>query len=332
MKERIIVQIRFKLFLAVCLLVASVSPLSAQQKGQWLPGQIGLNAGILPDPGFTYVNMEVNYDTSTVNTSAGNGLTVKGGLSIWAIENIFEYVPDVKVLGGNIGFMVMFPTLANGSLTVIEANFSQSSWGFADLWLQPFTMGWHKPRFDFQVAEAILAPIGRYHPGATTNTGTGYWGNHLTTGTTGYLTKNKGTSINYFTDWEVHSDRQGSYTTFKVPGQAFSQEWGLGQVLPIAKDMSKLLQVGVVGYDQWQITNNSGTFAIAVPGSPGTVLILPASAIPHYSVHAVGGQLNFIMPKSHFAMFFKYYHEYSSYAHTLGNTVVFGGTITLPHS
>jgi hypothetical protein len=36
-------------------------------------------------------------------------------------------------------------------------------------------------------------------------------------------------------------------------------EWGLGQVLPLKKDLTKLLQVGVVGYDQWQVTNNGGT-------------------------------------------------------------------------
>jgi hypothetical protein len=35
-------------------------PLLAQQKPQWMPGQIGLNAGILPSPGFTYVNIDIN--------------------------------------------------------------------------------------------------------------------------------------------------------------------------------------------------------------------------------------------------------------------------------
>jgi hypothetical protein len=46
-------------------------------------------------------------------------------------------------------------------------------------------------------------------------------------------------------------------------------------------------------------------------------------------VHAVGGQVNFIMPEKSFALFFKYEHEYSSYSHTLGNTLVFGGSWTL---
>ena len=35
----------------------NVSPVLAQQKPQWQPGQEGLNAGILPSPGFTYANL-----------------------------------------------------------------------------------------------------------------------------------------------------------------------------------------------------------------------------------------------------------------------------------
>jgi hypothetical protein len=30
--------------------------LFGQQKGQWLPGQFGLNAGVIPEPGITYAN------------------------------------------------------------------------------------------------------------------------------------------------------------------------------------------------------------------------------------------------------------------------------------
>jgi hypothetical protein len=167
-----------------------------------------------------------------------------------------------------------------------------------------------------------MIPTGRYSPGASNNVGSGYFGNHLQTGTTYYITKNKGTSANLFTDWEVHGTRQGTNGTYKTPGQAFTDEWGVGQILPLKKDFSKLLQFGVVGYDQWQVTNNGGTVSVA--GIP-----VPASIIPQYSVHAVGGQLNYILPAKNFSLFFKGYHEYSASSHTLGNTIVFGGAWTL---
>jgi hypothetical protein len=311
------------LFLSILLAL----PAFAQQKGQYVPGQFGLNAGILPPPGFTYQNMEINYDTSTFNNANGSAVPPKPNLNIWAIENWFIYVPDVKFLGGNLGLAIVVPTIANGSLVLENLNVKGTTWGLADTWVQPLSIGWHLKRADIQIGDAIMTPTGRYTPGALNNTGSGYFGNHILMGATVYLTKNKGTSANIFSDWEAHGQRQGTSGTYKTPGQAFTDEWGLGQVLPLSKDMSKLLQLGVIGYDQWQITQNGGTFAAT--GPLGNTLILPASSLPFYSVHALGGQANFIMPAKNFLLFFKYEHEYASYSHTLGTTIVFGGNWTL---
>lgn len=80
---------------------------------------------------------------------------------------------------------------------------------------------------------------------------------------------------------------------------------------------------GVIGYDQFRLTNDSGTFGVGPA-------VLPANIIPGYAVHAVGGQLTYISMLHNFTMFFKYEHEYKSTSHTLGNTIVFGGTWTIP--
>ena len=205
------------------------------------------------------------------NDSRGNAIPVTGTYNVWAIENIFYYVPNVDFLGGNLGFMVMFPTPATGSLVADIANpqfpnlrAAAGGGGVADLWLQPFNFGWHLKRPDLQVMDGFEFPTGRYSPGASNNVGSGHFGNHLQTGTTFYITKNKGTCANLFTDWEVHGPRQGTDNTVKTPGQAFTDEWGLGQVLPLNKGLSQLLQVGVIGYDQWQITENGGPCPSAI--------------------------------------------------------------------
>lgn len=322
---------RIKLGIAAlaCLLFACASPVPAQQKPQWMPGQMGLNAGILPSPGFTYVNITINYDAGAFNGPRGNAIPVTGTYNVLAVEDIFYYVPNMKFLGGNLGFMVMFPTPATGSL---DADISNPQFpnlsatgggsGLADLWAQPFTIGWHLKRADITVGDAFMIPTGRYSPGASNNVGTGYIGNHLQTGVTYYITKNKGTSANLFTDWEVHGPRQGTNNTIKTPGQAFTDEWGVGQILPLKKNFSQLLQFGVIGYDQWQVTANGGT-------APLGPVVVPAMLIPYYSVHAVGGQLNYILPAKNFSLFFKYEHEYAASSHTLGDTIVFGGTWTL---
>jgi hypothetical protein len=274
--------------------------------------------------------MDINYDAGTFNGPKGNAIPATGNYNVWAVENIFYFVPDTKFLGGNLGFMVIYPTPATGALVadisvqgIPNLNGAGGGAGIGDLWVQPFTLGWHLKRWDLQVGDAFMVPTGRYSPGASNNVGSGYFGNHLQSGATYYVTKNKGTSVNIFTDWEVHGPKQvTSNNVYKTPGQAFTDEWGVGQVLPLKKNLSQLLQVGIVGYDQWQITDNGGT------GTIGPILV-PAKLLPRYSVHAVGGQLTYILPAKNFTLFLKYEHEYKATSHFLGNTTVFGGTWTL---
>jgi hypothetical protein len=306
-------------------ILAGAGPSRGQFKPQWMPGQVGLNAGILPSPGFSYVNMDINYNAGTFNGPQGNAVPATGTYNVWAVENIFYYVPDMKLLGGNVGVMIMPVTYASGSLDAditnpLGPNLSAAAGGtgLADLWVQPFAMGWHRKRFDLLVADAFMIPTGRFTPGATNNVGTGYFGNHFQTGTTYYVTKNRATSVNLFTDWEVHQSKKD---TNKTPGQAFTDEWGVGQILPIKKNFTQLLQVGLIGYDQWQVTANGGTVPNPLPIGPP---ILPASLAPFYSVHAIGLQVNYILPVRNFSLFFKFEHEYRSTTHTLGNTSVFG--------
>lgn len=315
-----------------CIFLGGVSSALAQQKGQWVPGQFGLNAGVIPDPGITYANMPLNYSASQLNDSNGNRIlqNVTGTYSFWVDENIFYYVPNHKFLGGY--FMPYISVnIASGSL-VAELNgtnlaTSGGGAGLADTFVQPLNMGWHLKRADLNVGYAFTAPTGRYTAGASNNVGSGYWGNNITSGTTFYITKNKATSANLATDWEIHGQRKaasipaGQFSNI-TPGQAFTLEWGFGQVLPLKKDFSRLLQLGLVGYDQWQVSSNGGTMIVA--GAP-----VPASMIPYYSVHGIGVQSDFILPAKDFVLFFKYYDEYSAKARPQGRTIVFGVSWTL---
>jgi hypothetical protein len=326
-------QIRLTGFVLALMLLSCALPLRGQQKPQWMPGQMGLNSGILPSPGFTYANISVGYYSNTFNGPNGKAIPATGSYNVWAVENALYYVPPFKVLGGNMGFMLLI-TPATGSLDADlninplggNTNLSAAGGGagLADLLFQPLTLGWHEKRVDFLVADAMMFPTGRYSPGATNNVGTGYFGNHFQTGTTLYVTKNKATSANLFTDWEVHGSREGTNNTSKTPGQAFTMEWGFGQILPLKKNFSQLMQFGVVGYDQWQVTANGGVVPI---GSTG--LTAPASLLPYYSVQAIGGQITYIAPPKNLTLNFKFYNEYSASSHFLGNTFVFGGTWTL---
>jgi hypothetical protein len=318
---------------ALAFIVGFASSLSAQQKGQWAPGQFGLNAGVLPDPGITYANLAMNYSASQLNDSNGNKIlqNVSGTYAFWADENIVYYVPSHKVLGGY--FMPYISVnVANGSLVadITGTNLSANGGGagFADLYVQPFNMGWHfAKRVDFNTGYSFVAPTGRYTAGASNNVGSGYWGNDITSGTTLYITKDQGTTANLVTDWEIHGQKtvaspvSGALSKI-TPGQTFTDEWGIGQVLPLKKDQSQLAQLGLVAYDQWQVTANGGNYLVA--GIP-----VAASRVPYYSVHGIGVQANYILPAKDFVLFFKYYDEYSAKARVEGRTFVFGGSWTL---
>jgi hypothetical protein len=307
-----------------CILLAGASSALPQQKGQWVPGQFGLNAGVIPDSGVTYANLALNYSADQLNGSNGNSVSAIGGnYSFWVDENIIYYVPKHKFLGG---YFMPYIALnyANGELvaniTGTNLNTGGGGSGFADTYVQPLNLGWHfGKRVDFVVGYSFTAPTGRFTQGASNNVGSGYWGNDITSGTTLYITKNQGTTANLATAWEIHGQKSGTNVT---PGQAFTMEWGVGQALPLKKDFSRLLQLGVVGYDQWQVSDNSGTFTVA--GIP-----LPQSRIPYYSVHAIGVQSNFILPKRNLVGFFKYYDEYRALARPKGRTFVFGFSWTL---
>ena len=293
----------------------------AQQKGQWVPGQFGLNAGVIPDPGFTYANLALSYSAGQLNNSNGNAFPgITGTYSFWVDENIIYWVPKHKILGG---YFMPYVALnyASGELvadiTLGETNLGGAGGGsgFADMYVQPFNLGWHfGKRVDFNAGYSFTAPTGRFTQGASNNVGSGYWGNDITSGTTLYITKNQGTTANLATAWEIHGQKDGTNIT---PGQAFTIEWGFGQALPLKKDMSRLLQLGFVGYDQWQVSHSSGT--LNVGGVP-----IPESSIPFYSVHALGVQSNFILPAKNLVAFFKYYDEYRALARPEGRTIDFG--------
>lgn len=70
-----------------CVILAGASTVLAQQKGQWVPGQFGLNAGVIPDPCITYANLALNYSVGQLNDSFRVSLvTVLGGREYYLLR------------------------------------------------------------------------------------------------------------------------------------------------------------------------------------------------------------------------------------------------------
>jgi hypothetical protein len=300
--------------IAVGLLITiSAGPCIAQSvpplRGVYTPGFNATNSGVMPEPGFTYSNTFLDYSFNSAKCSVCGELDPN--VDVLIDVNVFMWVSKKKILGGNYG-LVAGLSVTNSALSLAGENPVAGGGGFADSFYQPVTMGWHLKRADITAAYAFFAPTGRFTAGASNNTGSGHWSNAPTAGETFYLTKNKGTAFSAYEMYEFHTTQSG---TNIHAGQTFDLDYSLTQVLPLQKDMHTLLQVGVVGYGQWQTSNNSGPGVD--PQHPG-----------HYRVNAIGGAANVILPVRKVAVGFKLMKEFSNSYTVQGYSLQITGAIT----
>ena len=304
----------FGLLLGLLLLAGAGSSLAQALppiRGVYTPGFNATNSGVMPEPGLTYANYFMDYSFDQFQTSKGDTIFEHGSAAVFMDINVFEWVSKKKILGANYALAVGLP-FSNGSISSAELGAVGGGGGFSDSFYQPFTLGWHLKRADLQVAYAFFAPTGRFTAGASNNTGTGHWTNSPTAGETFYLTKNKATSFSAYQLYEFHTTQEG---TNIHPGQTFNLDYSLMQILPLQKDMHTLLQFGLVGYGQWQTSNNSGPGVD--PAHPG-----------HYKVNALGGAANIILPVRKTSVGFKLLKEFSNSSTVQGYSLQIMGGIT----
>ncbi len=285
----------------------------AQVRGVYTPGFNATNSGVLPEPGLTYANTFLDYSFNQVKGPNGERLNVNGTASVFVDVNVFLYVSKKKILGANYAVAAGLP-VSNSAIESVTLGAVAGGGGFSDSFYQPITLGWHFKRADIQAAYAFFAPTGRFSPGATNNTGTGHWTNAPTAGETIYLTKNKGTAFSAYQMYEFHTNQKG---TSLHPGQTFDLDYSLTQVLPLQKNMHTLLQVGLIGYGQYQTTDKTG------PGVNPTV-----AANTHYRVNALGGAANIILPVRKVSLGFKALREFSNKSTLQGYSIQITGAIT----
>jgi hypothetical protein len=264
-------------------------------RGVYSPGFTATNSGVLPSPGLTYSNAFVDYSFDQVNCPVCGNIPGKFNAALFADVNVFVWVSKKKILGGTYAAIAGLP-FTNSALGLAGLGTIGGGGGFADSFYQPFTLGWHLKRADVMVGYDFFAPTGKYVAGATDNTGVGHWTNAPAVGETFYLTKNKGTQFSSYQMWEFHTTQED---TNIHPGQTLDVDYSLTQVIPLQKNMSTLVQVGLAGYGQWQVSDNSGPGVN--PSSPG-----------HYSINGIGGAANVILPARKVTLGVKLIKEFSN--------------------
>jgi hypothetical protein len=111
--------------------------------------------------------------------------------------------------------------------------------------------------------------------------------------------------------YEFHGTQQG---TMVHPGQTLDLDYSLTQTFPLQRSLR--LQLGLVGYGQWQTTDKHG---------PN---ITPQQAAAHYKVNALGFAANAVLPEQRVSVGLKYFHEFECRSTFQGYTFQISAAIT----
>jgi hypothetical protein len=291
---------------------AVLTPVQAQVRGVYPVGMSATNSGVTPEPGITYSNLFVFFSRDEEKGPHGEILAT-GQNSIMMDMNSFVWVSKKEMarLGGAVFSASATLPIANNSLTSDVNGSLSGGGGFADSYYQPFILGWRKQRFAIRAIYGFLAPTGRFSAGANTNVGSGYWTSVVASGQTIYLNRSKATAFSAFQMYEFHSTQQG---TMVHPGQTFNLDYSLTQTFRAQRTVS--LQLGVVGYGQWQTTDKYGPNITA------------EQKAARYKVNAVGFTANAVLPEQKVSVGVKYFHEFECRSTFQGYTLQISGTIT----
>lgn len=283
----------------------------AQVRGLYTPGAMATNSGNLPEPGFFYGYWFLNYSFDQVND--GNGaLPVDVDYATYSFTNLVGYVTKPGWKKASFAVYVGIP-FANASLSAgPEDRPLGGGAGIADLYIQ-LGPGWEWKRAAVNFGYSLIPSTGRYTPGASNNIGSGYGASSIYAGETLYLTKNQGTQLSAWQYYEFHTTQDGSDTR---PGQTFSLDWSLTQLLPLSTKKEIYLQAGVVGYEQFQTTDNAGPD------------VDPLTAGLHYRVNAVGGAANVVFLNRNVSLGMKYFSEFGNKYTVQGYSWQFSGGVT----
>jgi hypothetical protein len=224
-------------------------------------GSSSFGAGVTPPAG-TYVSTVAGFYHAEINgpLTIGN-VVLNAGAKIdffTAALNVL-YVPERKVLGGNLGLSVTVPI---GRIDIEAAigvgPFSASrqvdGWGLGDI-VPRVQIGWEAGDLAYTVWLQGVTPTGRYEP--TFSPSTGFNRPGIDTGLAATWT-DKTTKLQFNGAVGLTFNFENEATDYQT-GTEFHFEWAVGY------ELGKGLVVGVVGYDYRQLTGDSGSGAVLGP-------------------------------------------------------------------
>ena len=246
---------------ALALLVAA----GAQAEGHYVPGVEGMQGPSVPPPGVYYLGYLVNYDISSLRApGSSDAIPGRNKGSVTALANRLVWVTNHKFLGADYGIETIIPVMR----TSLDFANSKDS-GVGDVYVGPLVLGWHGPQWDAVAAAGMWLDTASTREPASP--GKGFKSTMLTGGLTYYFDGAKTITGSALARYEFNSRKDNGIR----PGQQLTVEWGLGKSFGT-------FSAGLVGYSQWQTTNDHGVGA----------------SDDKSSVHAVGAEVVYPIPSA----------------------------------
>jgi len=291
----------------VAVLALGGARVSAQERGQYLPGFRGLNSGIQPPPGFTYANYFFWYPADRLNDRDGDDVPLDFDLDLLADMNLFAYTTKGKFLGANYGFLVGVP-IVNTSLGLSRLGPGLTTVGLGDIYVEPINLGWTLAQGNGNVylAYGFVAPTGRFDSDGTDTTTTDYWGHEVALAATRNLGQSKLWQVSISSVWEVHQNKR--HEDVRV-GDNVTLEYGVGKTW-VHNQGQRLIQFGAVGYAEFQLNDDSGAD------------VGPLNQGANDRVFALGPEFGVIWPVKKFNFLIRVLPEFGARSRTQGLTFV----------
>ncbi len=295
-----------KKFLVLVFVLLFARILSAQERGQYIPGLAGLNSGHQAPPGWLYANYLIWYPTDRFNDRNGDEALTNFDLDLIVDLNVVAYTSKAKLLGATYGFSVGIP-ISNTAISLPFLANDITTFGLADIYVEPINLGWSKPHeWYIKAAYGFMAPTGKFDEHGTETTTTDYWGHEFTLAGTRALGQTKLWQLSVSSNWEFHQTKR--HEDVKV-GNNMTLEYGFGKTI-IHNQGKQLFQLGVVGYGEFQLTEDSGA----------DVTNLNRGSKDH--VFALGGEFGIIWPANKFNLMVRVIPEFGAHSRTQGLTFV----------
>jgi hypothetical protein len=214
-------------------------------------GAEGLKGAELPPPGFYVRDYNYFYYADRIDGMPAPVENVNLSVFVNAVKLI--YLTDYKILGANWGVDTIVPFMYKNFTGALG---TAGQFNLGDIYACPLLLSWHIQQFDFCFAYGVWMPSGNYEPGTPTaplrgldSPGSGYYSHMVTFGGVWYPDEKKTWALSLLNRYEVSTEQDQTQIT---PGNVYSLEWGL------SKTVAKGVDVGLAGYYQQQVTQDSG--------------------------------------------------------------------------